>query len=91
MTVHVLGAAWCVVWRDGEYWTEGPPRFPVTHPEYQTVAVRLAGGRHVLAIQVHQVGCVTRLLDNPPPFLYCTVQVGGRDVPVQWNLRTANT
>ena len=33
---NVLGAAWYVVWCDGEYLTEGPPRFPVTHPEYQT-------------------------------------------------------
>lgn len=84
VTFHVLGAAWYVVWCDGEYLTEGPPRFPITHPEHQVVATRLGAGRHVLAVQVHQIGCVTRLLDDPPPFLYCTAQAGTRSVPVRW-------
>ena len=82
--LKVLGAAWYVVWCDDQYLTEGPPRFPVTHPQYQTRTVRLAGGKHVLAIQVHQIGCATRLLDNPPPFLFCTVEAGGLEVPVRW-------
>jgi hypothetical protein len=82
--VNVLGAAWYVVWCDGEYFTEGPPRFPISHPEYQSLPLQLAPGRHVLAVQVHQIGEVTRLLDNPPPFLTCTVRQGKTEVPVQW-------
>ncbi|MHB8968851.1 MAG: alpha-L-rhamnosidase-related protein [Pirellulaceae bacterium] len=82
--LKVLGAAWYVVWCDGQYLTEGPPRFPITHPEYQTRILQLAGGKHVIAIQVHQIGCVTRMLDNPPPFLFCRVEAGGQEVPVRW-------
>ena len=84
VNLKVLGAAWYVVWCDGQYLTEGPPRFPVTHPEYQTRALPLAVGKHVIAIQVHQIGCVTRLLDDPSPFLYCAVETGGSEVPVRW-------
>ena len=36
VNLNVLGAAWYVVWCDGQYLTEGPPRFPIGHPEYQS-------------------------------------------------------
>jgi alpha-L-rhamnosidase len=82
--VKVLGAAWYVVWCDDQYLTEGPPRFPVAHPQYQTHTVHLPAGRHVLAVQVHHLGCATRMLENIPPFLWCTVAAGEQEVAVRW-------
>ena len=83
--IRTLGASWYVGWIDGEYFTEGPARFPIAHPEYQTDRVTLKTGKHVLAVQVHHEGVSTRILDNVPPFLYCRAFVGGTEVRVAWN------
>lgn len=82
--IQILGASWFVVWLDGHYYCEGPARFPEAYPQYQTFKVHLTSGRHVLAIEVHQIGQVTRQLDNPMPFLFCVVRAGARQVPVEW-------
>lgn len=82
--LHTLGASWYVVWLDGAYLTEGPPRFNTRFPEYQIDRPRLAAGKHVLAVQVHHEGVTTRMLENMPPFLFCRVRAGERDVPVNW-------
>lgn len=82
--IQLLGASWFVVWLDGKYFCEGPARFPADYPEYQTYKIRLPAGRHVLAIEVHQIGVVTRILDNPEPFLYCVVKGEGREIPISW-------
>ncbi len=82
--IQLLGASWFVGWLDGHYFCEGPARFPVAYPEYQTYRIHLPAGSHVLAIQVHQIGVVTRILDNPGPFLYCVIKEGGKEIPVSW-------
>ena len=82
--IQLLGASWFVGWLDGHYFCEGPARFPAAYPEYQTYRIHLPAGSHVLAIQVHQIGVVTRILDNPAPFLYCIIQEGGKEIPVNW-------
>jgi len=82
--LRTLGASWYVVWLDGEYLSEGPARFPKERPEYQAERVRLAAGKHVVAVQAHHEGLSTRILDNVPPFLYCALLVGGREAPVRW-------
>lgn len=82
--IQLLGASWFVGWLDGKYFCEGPARFPADYPEYQTYKIHLPAGHHVLAIQVHQIGVVTRILDNPEPFLYCVIKEGRKEIPVSW-------
>ena len=79
-----IGCSWFVLWMDGAYLSEGPARFPLDHPEYQTVRVKLGAGKHVLAAQVHHEGVFTRMMENLPPFFQCAVGNGGEAVPVQW-------
>ncbi len=82
--LKLLGASWYVAWLDGQYLTEGPPRFPLSHPQYQSPIVQLTPGKHVIAVQVHQIGVPTRMLNNPPPFLYCVAEVNQKESPIQW-------
>ncbi len=82
--IRLLGASWFTAWLDGELFAEGPARFPVAFPEYQTSTASLPAGRHVLAVQVHHEGVPTRMLENQPPFLWCAVFVNGSEVPVRW-------
>lgn len=81
---RLLGAAWFVAWLDGEYFAEGPARFPVAFPQYQTYRAALKAGRHVLAVQVHHHGAPTRMLENQPPFLYAEALTAGRELPLRW-------
>jgi hypothetical protein len=81
---RLLGASWFVAWLDGNYFAEGPARFPKTHPQYQTYLANLKPGRHVLAVQVHNIGVPTRMLENLPPFLYATASAEGRTIPLSW-------
>jgi len=83
--LRVLGASWYVVWLDGAYVTEGPPRFPAGFPEYQSRRVRVSGGKHVLAVQVHHIGLATRMLENIEPFLFCQVVAEQKELAVRWS------
>ncbi len=82
--ILILGASWFVVWLDGAYFCEGPARFPAAFPEYQTYSVHLPAGHHVLAIQVHHVGEVTRMMENIEPFLFCVVKGGKEEISLVW-------
>ncbi|MBN1346720.1 MAG: hypothetical protein JXQ73_28780 [Phycisphaerae bacterium] len=82
--LRTLGSGWYVVWLDGEYVEEGPARYPLRHPEYESRRIRLAAGGHVLAVQAHHLGVTTRMLVDMPPFVLCQVIVEGKEVPVQW-------
>ena len=82
--IRILGAAWYMTWLDGEYLTEGPPRFPIAHPEYEVIKRRLGAGTHRIAAQVHHIGLTTRMMADMPPFYYCELYVVGRKIPVTW-------
>jgi hypothetical protein len=82
--IQLLGASWFAGWLDGKYFCEGPARFPAAYPEYQTYKINLSAGHHTLAVQVNQIGEVTRMLENPEPFLYCVVKKDGSEIPVNW-------
>ena len=82
--LNFLGCSWFVLSMDGDYLVEGPARFPIDHPEYQTTHVKLGAGRHVLAAQVHCDGVSTRMLEKLPPFFQCAVTDGGGQIPVRW-------
>lgn len=82
--LRTLGASWYVVWLDGGYVEEGPARFEVKHPQYLSRRLKLAAGKHVLAVQLHHIGAETRILLDMPPFLYCKVVLGETEVPVAW-------
>lgn len=82
---RVLGASWYVLTLDGAPLGEGPARFPLAYPEYQTFRARLTAGRHVLAAQAHHVGAATRMLENLPPFLLCDARTAeDAEVPLAW-------
>ena len=82
--LHLLGASWFVGWLDGRYFCEGPARFPINYPQYQTYCTHLSAGKHVLAIEVHSVGVTTRMLDKMAPFLWSRIIVNGKQIPVSW-------
>jgi hypothetical protein len=82
--LRLLGSSWYVANLDGEYLTEGPPRFPVKNPEYQSLALNLAQGKHVIAVEVHHDGLSTRMLEDLPGFLYCSVLKNGQEIAVDW-------
>ena len=52
----VIGASWYEAWLDGTWLLEGPPRYPLDRPEYQTQVVDLPAGEHLLAFHVHHIG-----------------------------------
>ncbi len=84
VSFRIFGATWFAGWIDGRYFCEGPARFTPAFPEYQTYVEKLGAGRHVLAIQVRHLGVPTRSLVAMDPFLGCTAQTIGKDIPVRW-------
>ncbi|MBS0662583.1 MAG: hypothetical protein JSR48_04920 [Verrucomicrobia bacterium] len=84
LTWRALAVDWFATWLDGRRVAEGPSRFPASRPEYQTFSAPVAAGRHVLGFLVNQIGAPTRLLDGLPPFLACTVDCDGAEVPLRW-------
>lgn len=84
VSLELLGASWFRAYLDGEFLADGPARFPASHPEFSTRTVELSAGSHVLAVQVHAYGVVTRLMPAIEGFLHCVVKAGDRDVPLDW-------
>ena len=81
---QLSGASWYVVWLDGEYFYEGPDRYAAAYPEYQSKKVNLGKGDHLVAIQVHNEGIETRILDAIQPFLLCSLLEGGKEIHILW-------
>ena len=84
VTFNLLASSWFVVWLNGEYFAEGPARYHISYPEYQTYSVKLPRGRNVIAVQVHQEGVETRMLPLIPPFFWCEASAGGQAVSIGW-------
>lgn len=82
--VRLLGASWFSAWLGELRVGEGPARFPLSAPEYQTHVYGLGPGEEVLSIHAHHFGVPTRLLENPPPFVWAEVWVRGERVPLRW-------
>ena len=82
--LRVVGSAWYQAWLDGRPLLEGPLRFALDQPEYQSVLLDVSAGEHVLAFHAHHIGVETRLLKDTPPFLWCDIQGNGGRVPVKW-------
>lgn len=82
--VRVVGSGWYQGWLDGRPLLEGPLRFALDRPEYQSVALDLSAGEHVLAFHAHHIGVETRLLKDTPPFLWCEIRADGGPVSVKW-------
>jgi len=81
---QLSGASWYVVWLDGKYFYEGPDRYSPAYPEYQSKKVTLRMGDHLIAIQVHNEGIETRILDAIKPFLYCSLVQKDNEIPITW-------
>lgn len=86
ISLRIFGAHVFVAWFDGEYVTEGPYRFPLSHPEYETVEITLGKGRHLLAGIVRNEGIETRMLQSQliPPFFMAQVLAGEANIPISW-------
>lgn len=80
----LFGAAWFSGWVDGEWFCEGPARYPHAFPEYQTFTAKLAPGRHTLALLVNHIGISTRILEPIDPFVSCEAVVNETAIPVAW-------
>jgi alpha-L-rhamnosidase len=81
---QISGASWYVIWIDGEYFYEGPDRYPAAYPEYQSKKTSLTRGDHVIAVQVHNEGVETRILDAIQPFILCNLLKGQNKIPITW-------
>ena len=81
---RLCGASCYKIWIDGEYFHEGPDRFPARFPEYQVKTAVLDEGVHVIAVEVHYEGLSTRIMKDIPPFLFCKAYVGGSEVKIDW-------
>ena len=84
VTFNLLASSWFVVWLNGDYVLEGPARYHISYPEYQTYTVKLPKGRNVIAVQVHQEGVETRMIQVIPPFFWCEANIGGQPLAIQW-------
>jgi len=85
VTVKVLATNWFEGWLDGEWLAEGPARFDLAHPEYETIELELGPGEHVLAMHVHYEGVFTRIHEEEVPlFVFASVEVSGESVAVEW-------
>lgn len=85
--IRALGASWFVLWLDGDYLLEGPPRFIAKFPEYDHRTLTLPPGKHVLAAQVHDEGLATRMMPDVPPFLWMKLMAHQKEVPMRWKCR----
>ncbi|MFH1267439.1 MAG: hypothetical protein ABIK89_17080, partial [Planctomycetota bacterium] len=86
VTIKIIGAHWFQTWLDERSLTEGPARFPPSHPEYEILKRNLKAGKHLVTALVHDEGVSTRMLqaDVIPPFFLCEATIEGRPVDVRW-------
>ena len=86
---NLLGAHWFQVFLDGDFLTEGPARFPATHPEYEIINYKLPPGKHVITAVVHNHGVDTRMLcgSTIKPFFACGIE--GGNIHVNWKCEKA--
>ena len=82
VTFNLLASSWFVVWLNGEYFAEGPARYHISYPEYQTYSVKLPEGNNIIAVQVHQEGVETRMIKVISPFFWCEAGTGGQPVAI---------
>ena len=80
----MVGASWYQAWIDGKWLLEGPFRYPLEAPEFQTEEIDLPAGDHVLAVHARHDGVTTRMLKTTPPYLWCRLLEKERDVPIAW-------
>ena len=80
----LVGASWYQAWLDGAWLLEGPLRYPLDAPEFQTVELELAAGPHVLAIHARHDGVDTRMLKATAPYLCVRLFDNERAIPITW-------
>jgi hypothetical protein len=80
----LVGASWYQAWLDGAWLLEGPFRYPLGAPEFQTMELELAAGPHVLAIHARHDGVDTRMLKATAPYLCVRLFDHERAIPIAW-------
>eukprot|EP01052_Picozoa_sp_SAG31_P023268 SAG31_NODE_1909_length_6946_cov_8.032715_3_plen_570_part_00 len=74
VTLQHSGASWYNVFLDGLPVAEGPTRFTGMTPYCAGTAATIdAVGAHVVAIHAHSIGLGSRILNQTPPFVCCTI------------------
>ncbi|MCU6709129.1 hypothetical protein M6D81_10440 [Paenibacillus sp. J5C_2022] len=89
ITIRLFGCDMYRIYCQGREIGEGPPRFALGQPEYDTYLLELAEGRHELIVTVHYYGVPTRITANKlPPFLQADVRdSGGKPIILTWLCR----
>ena len=80
----LIGASWYQLWINGAWLLEGPLRYPLEAPEFQTMEIELATGPHVLAIHARHDGVDTRMLKATAPYLCVRLFDNERAIPIAW-------
>ena len=80
----MVGASWYQLWINGAWLLEGPLRYPLEAPEFQTMEIELATGPHVLAIHARHDGVDTRMLKATAPYLCVRLFDNERAIPITW-------
>lgn len=87
--VRIFGCHYFEASLDGEHFAEGPWRFPIDAPQYESRVVRLAPGEHLLAAAVWNIGINVEYIRGAeiPPCFGAEVRIDGKALPVQWTCR----
>jgi len=80
----MVGASWYQAWIDGQWLLEGPFRYPLEAPEFQSEEIDLPAGDHVLSVHARHDGVTTRMLKATPPFLWCSLLANDHEILIDW-------
>jgi hypothetical protein len=80
----MVGASCYQAWINGQWLLEGPFRYPLEAPEFQSEEIDLPAGDHVLSVHARHDGVTTRMLKATPPFLWCRLLENDREIPIAW-------
>lgn len=83
--LEITGASYYQGWLNDEFLVEGPPRYALIRPEYESLAVELSEGAHLLAFWVQHVGDHTRMLMDTEPFLWCRAFRDESPLTIDWS------
>lgn len=84
--IWTISSGWFEVFIDGVFVHEGPTRYEIAHPEYNSTTVQLAAGSHVIAVHAYHCGVATEQLPLMVPFLGCWV-LGDIEPGLTWRFR----
>ncbi|HPU96429.1 MAG TPA: family 78 glycoside hydrolase catalytic domain [Candidatus Hydrogenedentes bacterium] len=82
--IFTAASGWFQAWLDGKPLCEGPARYVLGHPEADRLTLAVPSGRHVIAIQAHNLGVTTRMIKADRPFVSLALRAAGQAIPLRW-------